>query len=74
MKTGFTILFILNTAAIILLTYFTLFEIEHHAQKIIIILLIILIAVSIFIFFRLYFNYMSGPVKSGNLDTKKERS
>jgi len=74
MKTSFALLFILNTVAIILLTYFSLYEIEHHAPKIIIILLIILTAVFIFIFFKLYLRYMSRPVKSSNLDTKKEES
>lgn len=74
MKTTFTILFILNTAAIILLTYFTLYEIGHNASKNMIILLLTLTAVSIFIFFRLYLKYLSRPVKSSNLDAMKEGS
>ena len=63
MKTMFTILFILNTLAIILLANFTMYEIENHALKIIIILLIILAAALIFTLFRLYFSYMRRPDK-----------
>ncbi|MCW3089811.1 MAG: hypothetical protein JWP81_880 [Ferruginibacter sp.] len=59
MKTKFTILFILNTLVMIGLTYFTLYEIEYHALKIIIVHLIILTAFSIFTLFRLYVKYMS---------------
>jgi len=74
MKISFTILLILNTLAIVFFTYSTLYGIEHHALKIIIIILIALIAVSIFIFFRLYVKHMRRPVKSSKSHTKKERS
>lgn len=71
MKIKFTISFILNTVAIILFTYYSLYAMEHHAQKIIIILLVILTAFSIVILFRLYFNFMNSTSKSSNLETKK---
>jgi hypothetical protein len=74
MKTTFTILFIVNTVATILLTYLTLYEIEHSALKIIITIFITLTAVSIFTLFRLYFKYISRPAKSNNLHNKKGRS
>jgi hypothetical protein len=59
--------------AIILLAYFSLYEIDHHAGKIIIIILMGLTAISIFILFRLYFKYMKKPVEPGSLDTKKRQ-
>jgi len=74
MKTTFTISFILNTAAVILLTYFSLYEVGRHAPKFIIILSITLTAVSIFVFFKLYLKYLNRPVKNSNLDGKKDGS
>jgi hypothetical protein len=74
MKATFTILFILNVLAIILLTYFSLNEMEHQGLKIITVLLIILTTVSIFILFKLYFKYICRPLKGNNSHQKKERS
>jgi hypothetical protein len=71
MKRAFAISLILTTAAIILCTYFSLYEIEHHALKIYIIILIVLLAASIFIFCRLYLRYMNRPVDKSDLPDKK---
>lgn len=73
MKTTFTILFILNILAIILLTYLSLYEMEHQGLKIITALLILLTTVSIFTLFRQYFKYINRPVKRSNTRQKKER-
>jgi len=72
MKTTFTIIFIVNVLAIILLTYFSLYEMEHQGLIFITVLLIILTTASICTLFRLYFKYINRPVKSCNTGLKKE--
>jgi hypothetical protein len=72
MKALLTISFILNMVAIILLTYFDCYEMEHRGLNAVTVLLIILTIVSIFTLSRLYFNYMNKPGKDGSTENKED--
>ena len=74
MKVKFTILFILNSLAIVLLTYSLLHEIEFHAQINIIILIIILELLSIFTILKLYLKYMGRPLRNDHMHDRRAKN
>jgi hypothetical protein len=71
MKAKFIILFIADTIIIILLTYFSLYEIDRHGFSGIIILPIAMAILAVGLLFRLYLSYIRRFPENSNLEHKK---